>query len=157
MTLTYNPSSGTSDLGVRNCAPQIGYRGRILLHIEDKSIEAEEVCHKVMGAETCLSPKKVVDRETGEVVWENGECREADDYDGCWAALFARYRGLLAESESLESKVGFPRPLPHPQATPRLSTPITHQLLWCGVASHPAKAVTASNGVRRSEIGQALI
>jgi hypothetical protein len=105
MTLTYNPLSGTSDLGIRNCAPQIGYRGRTLLHIEDKSVEAEEVCEQVMGAELCLSPKKVLDRESGEILWENNECRQADDYDGCWSMLFERYRGMLSESESLQSKV----------------------------------------------------
>ena len=118
MTLTYNPLSGTSDLGIRNCAPQIGYRGRTLLHIEDKSVEAEEVCEQVMGTELCLSPKKVVDRESGEILWENNECRQADDYDGCWSKLFERYRSMLSESESLQSKVCPLHPLlcPYPCA-----------------------------------------
>lgn len=105
MTLTYNPANGMSDLGVRNCAPQIGYQGQVYHHIEDKGVEAEEVCAKVTGKDVCISPRKVVSKESGEIMWHNRECQEAEDWDTCWSNLFDRYRGILSEAHSLTLKV----------------------------------------------------
>eukprot|EP00281_Chroomonas_sp_CCMP1168_P011861 CAMPEP_0206279156 /NCGR_PEP_ID=MMETSP0047_2-20121206/37877_1 /ASSEMBLY_ACC=CAM_ASM_000192 /TAXON_ID=195065 /ORGANISM="Chroomonas mesostigmatica_cf, Strain CCMP1168" /LENGTH=609 /DNA_ID=CAMNT_0053709097 /DNA_START=189 /DNA_END=2019 /DNA_ORIENTATION=+ len=99
MTLTYNQETGTSELGVRNCAPQIVQHGRVLLHVEDKGIEAEEVCATVRGEEVCKYPKQVKVQSTGEIVWDNTECMERDDFDECWKELFERYK-LIIESAS---------------------------------------------------------
>ena len=47
--LSYNPGTGLSDLGVRNCAPQLDHRGSVLLLIDDKNVEAEEICATAAG------------------------------------------------------------------------------------------------------------
>jgi hypothetical protein len=106
MTLTYNAETGTNELGVRNCAPQVAQPdGRVLLIIDDKREDAEEICAPRAGGEQdCRTPRVVRDQATGGEVWNSRECEPVDDWDACQEKLRERFRALLSASTAVREK-----------------------------------------------------
>ena len=89
---------------LRNCATQLSAGAATLLLVDDKREDAEEMCATVLGEELCRTPRLLRDRETGTVVWDNTECQNADDWDGCRSALVERYKFILGQADRVKEK-----------------------------------------------------
>mmetsp|Transcript_53139 Transcript_53139/g.125745 ORF Transcript_53139/g.125745 Transcript_53139/m.125745 type:complete len:221 (+) Transcript_53139:3-665(+) len=105
MTLAHSSDTGTNELGVRNCAPQLSQAdGKTLLMIDDKREDADEICAERGGQEDCRTPRTVREQESGVIVWDSKECEPVDDYDACQDALRNRFRKIISGATSIREK-----------------------------------------------------